>query len=139
MFYERKRLIYLRLKWMFVFYERKRLTSIKFSYLTATGCPPFNFKCDPETGELTQDSKQKKPSSELFKFSPFRITPLALRDPKTGELTQDSKKKKPSSELVVFFCFESCGESRIRTCEVLTADLQSALVGRLSISPRRQI
>jgi hypothetical protein len=27
------------------------------------------------------------------------------------------------------------GESRIRTCEVLTADLQSALVGRLSISP----
>jgi hypothetical protein len=30
---------------------------------------------------------------------------------------------------------KSCGESRIRTCEVLTADLQSALVGRLSISP----
>ena len=28
-----------------------------------------------------------------------------------------------------------CGESRIRTCEVHTADLQSALVGRLSISP----
>ena len=28
-----------------------------------------------------------------------------------------------------------CGESRIRTCEVFTADLQSALVGRLSISP----
>jgi hypothetical protein len=28
-----------------------------------------------------------------------------------------------------------CGESRIRTCEVYTADLQSALVGRLSISP----
>ncbi len=28
------------------------------------------------------------------------------------------------------------GESRIRTCEVYTADLQSALVGRLSISPR---
>ena len=27
------------------------------------------------------------------------------------------------------------GESRIRTYEVLTADLQSALVGRLSISP----
>ena len=27
------------------------------------------------------------------------------------------------------------GESRIRTCEVFTADLQSALVGRLSISP----
>ena len=27
------------------------------------------------------------------------------------------------------------GESRIRTCEVYTADLQSALVGRLSISP----
>ena len=30
---------------------------------------------------------------------------------------------------------EFCGESRIRTCEVYTADLQSALVGRLSISP----
>jgi hypothetical protein len=27
------------------------------------------------------------------------------------------------------------GESRIRTCEVFTTDLQSALVGRLSISP----
>jgi hypothetical protein len=27
------------------------------------------------------------------------------------------------------------GESRIRTCEVYTADLQSALVGSLSISP----
>jgi hypothetical protein len=38
--------------------------------------------------------------------------------------------KLPFSLLLPF-----CGESRIRTCEVHTADLQSALVGRLSISP----
>ncbi len=39
------------------------------------------------------------------------------------------------SELSDKSFFKVCGESRIRTCEVLTADLQSALVGRLSISP----
>jgi hypothetical protein len=38
--------------------------------------------------------------------------------------------KKPENNFRLF-----CGESRIRTCEVCTADLQSALVGRLSISP----
>ena len=34
-----------------------------------------------------------------------------------------------------YFFYPFSGESRIRTCEVHTADLQSALVGRLSISP----
>ena len=29
-----------------------------------------------------------------------------------------------------------CGESRIRTCEGFPTDLQSVLVGRLSISPK---
>ena len=39
-------------------------------------------------------------------------------------------------EKVTFlFLYPFGGESRIRTCEVHTADLQSALVGRLSISP----
>jgi hypothetical protein len=42
------------------------------------------------------------------------------------------KIKKPQKISEVFL---KCGESRIRTCEVFTADLQSALVGRLSISP----
>jgi hypothetical protein len=58
-----------------------------------------------------------------------------LRHPEQGALAQYFKTKKPSSELVVFSFLKHCGESRIRTCEVLTADLQSALVGRLSISP----
>jgi hypothetical protein len=35
-----------------------------------------------------------------------------------------------------YFFYPLSGESRIRTCEVYTADLQSALVGRLSISPK---
>ena len=52
-----------------------------------------------------------------------------------GSLAQYFKTKKSSSELVIFSYLKHCGESRIRTCEVLTADLQSALVGRLSISP----
>ena len=58
-----------------------------------------------------------------------------LHDPEQGALAQYFKTKKTSSELVVFSYLKQCGESRIRTCEVLTVDLQSALVGRLSISP----
>ena len=50
-----------------------------------------------------------------------------------------TKKPSKSYDLPGFdsFCFFIRGESRIRTCEVFTADLQSALVGRLSISPVR--
>ena len=39
-------------------------------------------------------------------------------------------------KLPFYFFYPLSGESRIRTCEVHTADLQSALVGRLSISPK---
>jgi hypothetical protein len=73
-------------------------------------------------------------SGRNFWFSLFRITALRSVILKR-ENYKILKQKSHQVKLVAFSYLKSCGESRIRTCEGLPADLQSALVGRLSISP----
>ena len=69
--------------------------------------------------------------SELFWITVLKTMILYRRSDDTQPFLMSFSRKRAFRKSLK----KVCGESRIRTCEVLTADLQSALVGRLSISP----